>query len=563
MIVISQIKLPCGTPSRELETKIRKKLRLLPGDKLTWKIARHAVDARKKPDLYDIYSVYVFLGDNRREKNTALRLGDSTVRFVIPEQYRFPLPSGTAARLDNPPVVVGAGPAGLFCSLYLAENGYRPILLERGRAMEDRIRDVKRFWEDGVLDPESNCQFGEGGAGTFSDGKLTTGIKDKSGRIDEVLRRFIEAGAPEDIAFENLPHIGTDKLRDVIISLRKRILQAGGTVIFGAKVTDILTDETGSKIRGVVYSQNGETRQLDTGVVVLAPGHSARDLIRTLHRDNIRMEQKNFAVGFRVSHPQEMIDLRQYGVCGKDEMKCLGLSHSSYKLTAEAASGRGVYSFCMCPGGYVVNASSQEGMLTVNGMSDYARDSKRANSAIVMTVSGREFGSDDPLAGMLFQEALERKAYGLAGGRIPVQRFEDFKKDFLEGKEGPDPSGTGAPEPFEGSGDDPCIRGQYAACGLSRLYPEDMTQDFVDAMERFDRVLPGFAGEKALVMGPESRTSSPVRILRGKNMEASVAGMIPCGEGAGYAGGIMSAAVDGIKAAEAVAAGYLPAAEDR
>ncbi len=560
MIVISQVKLPCGAPSKELEKKIRGRLKLSAGDKFTWRITRHAVDARKKPELFDIYSVSVLLGDERRENGIVRRLKDDKIRFEKPVQYTFPVPSGDNGRLKNPPVVVGAGPAGLFCSLYLAENGYRPILLERGKAMEERIRDVTRFWEGGDLDPESNCQFGEGGAGTFSDGKLTTGIKDKSGRIEEVIRRFIEAGAPEDIAYENLPHIGTDKLRSVIISLRERIIRAGGTVIFGAKVTDLLTDESTGRIRGVVYVRDGKAAQLDTQVLVLAPGHSARDLIRTLHKNHVRMEQKNFAVGFRVSHPQEMIDFRQYGVCGEEKMKSLNLSHASYKLTAKASSGRGVYSFCMCPGGYVVNASSQEGRLTVNGMSDYARDSARANSAIVMTVSAGEFGSDDPLAGMLFQEALEQKAYSLAGGRIPVRRYADLKADFLDGSHTGHKEETEASEISTEEAEDLCIRGQYAGGDLASLYPEDLTRDFIEAMEYFDGILPGFAGEKAFVMGPESRTSSPVRILREKNMEGSVGGLIPCGEGAGYAGGIMSAAVDGIKAAEAVAAGYYPAA---
>ena len=498
---------------------------------------------------------------------------------------------GADPRLCRRPVVIGMGPAGLFCALILAEEGYRPIVLERGLAMEQRIRDVEHFWRTGELHTGSNIQFGEGGAGTFSDGKLTSNVKDRFGRIGKVLDEFVGAGAPEDIRYENLPHIGTVSLRSVMVSLREKLIEHGGEVRFGSKVTDFIVN--GDRICGVAVEGPEGSYILDADVVVLAPGHSARDTIRKLAERGAELTQKNYALGVRVSHPQAMIDRCRYGISDPKERNEAGLPAASYKLTAQLPSGRGVYSFCMCPGGYIVNASSEEEGLAVNGMSDYARDSTRANSAIVVTVGKEEFGSDDPLAGMRFQEMLERRAYRLAEGRIPVESYEDFSRGRDKGGEKPayscrelseEKAGSvsccrdlseGKAESNSGAGDlnrgesdalscfrelsmeeteRLCLKGRSAYAPLHRILPADLLKDLTDGMASFERTIPGFTGPDAWVCGLESRTSSPVRIERDGMFQSRIRGLIPCGEGAGYAGGIMSAAVDGIKAAEMAAA---------
>lgn len=546
MIRISQLKLPCGHSREELENRIHKMLRLKGGQAFRYEIRRHSVDARKKPQLFDIYTVDVDLGAGpKADKKLAARLHSKEITAAEPMKYRFP--EAGNEEMKKRPVVIGAGPAGLFCALMLAEHGYRPLLLERGRSVEDRSRDIKKYWETGVLDPASNIQFGEGGAGTFSDGKLNTQINDRTGRSQEVLRIFVEAGAPSDILYESRPHIGTDKLRVVIPAIRERIIAAGGEVRFEAQVTDLEISEGG--INAVILADGGK---IETDTVVLAPGHSARDTLLSLYERGIPMQQKAFAVGLRVSHPQSLIDRSQYGVWEKEEMKKLGLSAANYKLTARASSGRGVYSFCMCPGGYIVDASSEPGRIAVNGMSEHARDSGRANSAIVCTVGTEEFGGDHPLEGMRFQRSLEEKAYCLGNGTVPVQRYlrlkENFEKESFEQKT---PGSQAAGDEYLSS-HNLCIRGKWSEAELSGLLPQALTKDFIEGMEYFDKKIEGFAGPEAVCAGLETRTSSPVRIPRGEDLQAEISGLYPCGEGAGYAGGIMSAAMDGIRVAEAI-----------
>lgn len=545
MIRISQIKLPCGHDRADLDKKIRKLLRRREGQ-ITYKVTRHSVDARKKPQLFDIYTVEVETGRSLAEdKREVARLRSRNIEAAEAVHYQFPETDSGAGRLRSRPVIIGTGPAGLFCALMLSEHGYRPVILERGKRIEDRSRDVEKFWKTGRLDPSSNVQFGEGGAGTFSDGKLNTLVRDKNGRQGFVLSTFVQCGAPQDILYESHPHIGTDRLRIVIPALRKRIERAGGEFHFETKMTG-LSIENG-KVSGVFCESESTGRgKTDADCVIFAPGHSARDTITELYRQQVPIEQKNFAVGFRVSHPQQLINMSQYGVSDPEVMKKLRLDPANYKLTARAPSGRGVYSFCMCPGGYIVNASSEEGMTAVNGMSEYARDSQRANSAIVITVGEREFGSSHPLAGMKFQRELEKRSWELGQGAVPCEWFDDFE------------AGAARLRPADNS-EELCVKGRVREAPLHTLLPGDLTGDFIEGMRHFDRIIPGFAGGEALVAGVESRTSSPVRIMRDKSLQSQVRGLYPCGEGAGYAGGIMSAAMDGIKVAEAVAKAFLPA----
>lgn len=544
MIRISQLKLPCGHSEADLEEKIRKTIKLKDRDTVRYRIRKHSIDARKKPQLFDIYTVDADLKMGiKAERKLAAKLRNRNIAVVEESGYQFP-PAGEE-KMNTRPVVIGAGPAGLFCALMLAEHGYRPILLERGRCVEERAKDIDRYWESGKLDPSSNVQFGEGGAGTFSDGKLNTQINDKTGRSEKVLQVFTEAGAPEDIRYESKPHIGTDLLRVVIPAIRNRILAAGGDVRFEAQVTDLVIED--GSVRALVLADGSELR---TDTVVLAPGHSARDTIASLFQRGVPMEPKAFAVGLRVSHPQSLIDRAQYGVWEREEMRELGLSAAPYKLTAKAASGRGVYSFCMCPGGYIVDASSEPSRIAVNGMSEHARGSGRANSAIVCTIGPEEYGTDHPLSGMYFQQELEEKAYRIGQGAIPVQRYIRMKENFEKRRKG-EPVPADNPDPYLTS-HDLCIRGRWTPADLSELLPETLTADFIEGMEEFDHKIPGFAGEEAFAAGIESRTSSPVRIPRGEDLQSPVRGLYPCGEGAGYAGGIMSAAMDGIRVAEAI-----------
>ena len=567
MLEIRQMKLPYGSSGIEMEKRIRRLLRLKETDDFTWKITRHSIDARKHPDIYDIYTVCVTLQQGLSEKKILACSHSHDVYPAKEIKYHFPSegkpglnssscgkavtspdfgtvsPAAASVTASVRPVIAGFGPAGMFAALELARAGFKPLILERGAPVDERVRDVEEFWRTGVLRGESNVQFGEGGAGTFSDGKLTTGVKDSFGRKQHILEEFISAGAPEDIAYEQYPHIGTDLLRDIVRNIREKIISFGGEVRFHTCLTELISRGKALRAIRVRDSGTGEEYEISCENLILACGHSSRDTVRMLYGRGITMQPKNFAVGFRVSHPQELFDRRHYGgAYGK-----LMLPPTSYSLSAKGPSGRGVYSFCMCPGGYIVNASSEKGRLAVNGMSDHARDSGRANSAIIMTCGQETFGSGDVLAGMKFQEKLEERAFRMAGGRVPVLGFPEFEGRFgIYGQPDPGSPSLLSPEKCR----DLCIKGLAARAPLYTLFSPDMTFDFISAMHEFEKKYPGFCDEHACVAGLESRTSSPVRILRDEYMESSLKGLYPCGEGAGYAGGIMSAAIDGIKVAE-------------
>lgn len=528
MLRINQLKLPVGHTYEELNTKVFKILRTKEIKELT--IVRRSIDARKKPDLFFSYIIDVKVAD---EKSVLKKCDKKQVSLVPRESYEFPFKNVNCSKR---PVIIGTGPAGLFCGYMLAQAGFKPILLERGKPVDERTKDVAAFWEGGKLNPSSNVQFGEGGAGTFSDGKLNTLVKDKYGRNKEVLSIFVKEGAKEEILYDQKPHIGTDVLSTVIKNMRERIISLGGEVRFSSCVTGFVIEK--GLITGVVINQN---EVLDTNHVVLAIGHSARDTFEELQRLGITMEAKPFAVGLRVEHPQKLINLSQYGV---EEHEILG--SAPYKLTFNSEKGRGVYSFCMCPGGYVVNASSETGRLAVNGMSYSDRNGENANSAIIVSVTPADFGDSDALAGIRFQQKLEEKAYALANGAVPVERYGDFKAAVCG-------SETSESESISGMELIPAIKGKWQFAKVHSLLPDELNQTFVEGMESFGKVIKGFNASEVLLEGIESRTSSPLRIFRDENLQSNIKGLYPCGEGAGYAGGITSAAMDGIKVAEELA----------
>ncbi len=533
MIRIRQVKLKIEHTEAELREKICRTLRIREGELQSYQIRRQSLDARKKPELYYIYTVDVKVSGEGR----ILRKNKS--KDVLESDYRpYQYPSCGDEPMGTRPVVVGCGPAGMFCGLMLARLGYRPVLLERGSEVEARKQDVENFWKTGILKPDSNVQFGEGGAGTFSDGKLNTLVKDAAGRNHKVLETFVEHGAPEDILYVSKPHIGTDILMDVVKSIRLEILRLGGEIRFHCKVTDLTVREEGLQGLTVRNAKTGEEEFLDTQTAVLALGHSARDTFHMLNRQGLRMETKAFAVGVRVEHPQERIDFAQYG-----RQRNHNLPAASYKFTENLAGKRSVYTFCMCPGGYVVNASSEEGHLAINGMSYHDRAGKNANSAVIVTVRPEDYPGGGPLAGIAFQRMLERRAWLLGNGKIPVQLFEDF----CEGRR---TTGLGTVHPS--------VKGDYVLSNVREIFPKELSDSIRMGIEAFDRKIPRFAGKDTVLSGVESRTSSPVRLLRDGKMQGSIPGIYPCGEGAGYAGGITSAAMDGIKTAEAIVKRYRP-----
>lgn len=542
MIRVTQIKVLPDADKYVLSKKAAKILGIRETEIKKLEIVKQSIDARKKPEIYYSYVVDVELTASKaQEEKLVKKCKNGQALVVTEEKYCFPTP-GTET-LKHRPVVVGMGPAGLFCGYFLAKHGYRPILLERGKDVDSRTRDVQEFWETGRLQPDSNVQFGEGGAGTFSDGKLNTLVKDKYGRNREVLRVLVEYGAPEKIMYDAKPHIGTDVLTNVVRNIRQAIIDFGGEVHFETEMLELVFEESassGTALQGIRIREKGAESTLACDQVVLAIGHSARNTFETLYRQQVPMEAKSFAVGMRVEHPQAMINESQYGMA---DAGILGAA--PYKVTARTSSGRGVYSFCMCPGGYVVNASSEEDRLAVNGMSYSDRGSTNANSAIIVAVTPEDFGSDHPLAGVEFQRGLEEKAFALGQGRIPVQRYGEFKACV-----------EGTVETAVEGAFSPCTRGAYTYADVSQILPAECNQAFVEGMEQFGRMIKGFNRPDALLLGVESRTSSPVRIHRDESLQSQVRGLYPCGEGAGYAGGITSAAMDGLKVAEEIARRY-------
>jgi len=491
-------------------------LRVKPGDIAGARLVRRSVDARDKSDVH-----------------FTLTLDVDTVRPIkpLPKNAEVlpapePAPEPVMCRLSHRPVVVGLGPAGLFAALTLARAGARPVVIERGRPVDQRERDVEAFWNGGPLDPVSNVQFGEGGAGAFSDGKLNSGIKDP--RCRRVLEELHRAGAPEEILWQAKPHIGTDNLKKTVRGIREQIVALGGEVRFETLLTGLRVED--NRITGAML-HTGEV--LDTRHVILAVGHSARDTFEWLNAMGVRMSPKPFAIGARIEHRQADIDRAQYGKFAGHP----ALGAADYKLAVHLPGGRSVYTFCMCPGGVVVSAASEPGGAVVNGMSLFARDGENANSALLVNVTPDDFGGDDPLAGVRFQRQWERAAY-CADGLLPAQRVGDF----LEHR------------PSEGGGKvRPSVRPGVRWGELDACLPGFVCDALREALPLLDRKLRGFASPDAVLTGVETRSSSPVRIERGKDCVGSIRGLYPCGEGAGYAGGIMSAAVDGMRCAEAVA----------
>ncbi len=542
MIRINQIKMPLMHTEEDVYRKAAKILRLERKQIIDLQWVKKSIDARKKPDIMIIYTVDVTVKD---QEKVLRHCKNNQVQPVTEKPYTFPM-TGTVP-LNFRPVIIGTGPAGLFCGYQLAKHGFKPILLERGKPVEERARDVEKFWQEGVLAPDSNVQFGEGGAGTFSDGKLNTLIKDKYGRGKEVLRIFHQAGAPGQILYEAKPHIGTDILLSVVKNIREQIIEWGGEVRFGAKVTDLRIEN--NQIKAVCIN---DTEELKTEIVILAIGHSARDTFSMLYEKEIPMEAKSFAVGLRMEHPRKLINQLQYGMEDSDK-----LPTASYKVTTQTASGRGVYSFCMCPGGYVVNASSEPGRTAVNGMSYSGRNGKNSNSAMIVTITPQDYGSNHPLAGIAFQRKLEETAYRIGKGAVPVETYGAYKK-ALTGQEESDSIIQQKYPDFR-----PAIKGAYCMAPVHEILPNNLGKALVEGIDQIGHTLPGFADSGAFLSGVESRTSSPVRIARDESGQSVIRGLYPCGEGAGYAGGITSAAMDGILVAEKIAAYGYPGKQEK
>jgi uncharacterized FAD-dependent dehydrogenase len=512
MIKITNIKIKADLSNDELFEKIYKKYKINKNDVTERRIIKKSIDARNKADIFYNYSVELECKNENKIKNVQIVKKEEPFKIIVNRKS------------SKRPVIIGAGPAGLFSALTLAQNGIKPIIIEQGKTVDERKKDVEEFQKTGKLNTLSNVQFGEGGAGTFSDGKLTSGIHNPLCKI--VLKEFYNFGAPEQILYINKPHIGTDNLINIIRNMRNEIIKLGGEFLFNEKVTDFEFEN--SKVTAVICG-----KRIETDTVILAIGHSARSTFEKLYEKGVKMEKKNFSIGVRIEHKQSMINKSQYG-----EITKLKLPPAEYKM-AYHGENRSCYTFCMCPGGTVIASSSEPETIVTNGMSVYARNGENANSAVLVNVTPNDFKGESPLEGMYFQKDLEQKAFKLGGSNYnaPIQRFEDFENNVKS-------THIGEIKPTYKPG--------VTLSNLNEILPDFISKTLIEGIKYFDKSIKGFAHPDAILTGVETRSSSPVQITRNENKQSNIKGLYPCGEGAGYAGGIMSAAVDGIKCAIAV-----------
>ncbi|MCR5430374.1 MAG: FAD-dependent oxidoreductase [Eubacterium sp.] len=519
-IKVSNIKLNIDASNDDAINTALDKISLSANDINDAEIVKLSIDARKKPNIKKIFTVGISTDKNILKKDNITVLEEKP-------KYKYKI-TGTK-KLNHRPIVVGFGPAGMFVSYLLAINGYKPIIIERGGSVDERIESVKNFWDNNELDTESNVQFGEGGAGTFSDGKLNTGNKDKQNRIKYVLETLVNFGANDEIKYDFKPHIGSDVLTTIVKNIRNDIIAHGGEFHFNTKVIDITNENT--------LKLETDNQNFESNVVILAIGNAARDTFQMLINQGFELEPKPFAIGLRIEHKQKDINFNQYGF----EDNRLGAA--PYKLTYHSKSDRSIYSFCMCPGGYVVNSSSEKGKLVVNGMSYSGRDGENANSAIVCSVTSEDYLDSHPLSAIAFQRTVEELAFEEGEGKIPVQKYIDFKNNVKTTELGKIK---------------PNMKGEYKLANLRNVLPPNICEDIIEGIEHFGNIINGFNDDDVVLSGVESRTSSPVRIIRDVNLESNIKGVYPIGEGAGYAGGIVSSAVDGIKLFEKIIAEFKP-----